>query len=379
MTYARYGLHLEAYPWDKLDGLRATAESHPDGIVDISIGTPVDPTPEVVQEALRAAADAPGYPTAEGSDELRRAIARWSSRVRGIELDPAREVLPTVGSKEFVAALPSLLGLSRLGLTVACPSQSYPTYEMGARLAGVDGVRIDAADIAAGASLKGVGLLWLNSPGNPTGRVDSVDELRAVIAEARRCGTVVAGDECYAVLNWQGDEPTPSVLSPEVVGDDYSGVLSAYSLSKQSNLAGYRASFAVGDAELIRELTTTRKHQGMIVPAPIQAAMIAALEDDEHWRAQREVYRRRREILGEAVERAGFRIDDSDAGLYLWATLGEDSMTTLERLAELGIMAGPGFIYGPAGEHHVRLSLTAPDERIRAAADRLRQAGHIIR
>ena len=372
MTYERYGLHLEAYPWDRLAAVRQTAEAHPDGIVDISIGTPIDPTPELIQEALRAASDAPGYPTTDGTAQLREAIAGWSQRVRGIELDAASEILPTVGSKEFVASLPSLLGLAQLGLRVACPSQAYPTYEIGARLAGVECVRINAADIAAGASLEGVGLLWLNSPGNPTGRVDTAEELQAVIAEARRCGTVVAGDECYAALNWVGDRPTPSVLDPEVVGDDYSGMLSVYSLSKQSNLAGYRASFVTGDRVLIRELTTTRKHQGMIVPAPVQAAMIAALNDDAHWQRQRDIYLRRRELLRPAVEQAGLRIDHSEAGLYLWATRGEDCMATLEWLAGLGIMAGPGFIYGPEGQQHVRLALTAPDERIRAAAERLR-------
>ena len=379
MTYERYGLHLEAYPWDRLAAVRQTAEAHPGGIVDISIGTPVDPTPELVQVALRAAADAPGYPTVDGTAQLREAIASWSKRVRGIELDPDSEILPTVGSKEFVAALPSLLGLARLGLRVACPSQAYPTYEIGARLAGVECVRINAADIAAGASLEGVGLLWLNSPSNPTGRIDSLEELRAVVAEARRHGTVVAGDECYAALNWRGEGPTPSVLDPDVIGDDRSGVLSVYSLSKQSNLAGYRASFVTGDRVLIRELTTTRKHQGMIIPAPVQAAMVAALNDDAHWKQQREAYRRRREILRPAVEQAGLRIDHSEAGLYLWATRGEDCMATLEWLAGLGIMAGPGFIYGPEGGQHVRLALTAPDDRICAAAQRLCGSSNITR
>ncbi|MBD8020391.1 succinyldiaminopimelate transaminase [Brevibacterium gallinarum] len=376
-----YGLQLPDYPWDTLTPYRQRAAAHPDGVCDLSIGTPVDPTPEAIRQALREAADAHGYPTTAGTDALREAIAWWSAQWRGVTVDPATEVLPTVGSKELVAWLPTLLGLSARGasglerpMAVACPSQAYPTYEMGARLAGVDCVRLDAADILAGASLEGIGLLWLNSPGNPTGEVLDTDTLAAVVARAREAGVIVASDECYALLNWAADTAAPSILDPAVTGGEHTGLLAVYSMSKQSNLAGYRAAFVTGDAKLIGNLTNSRKHAGMILPAPIQAAMIAGLRDTAHVQEQKARYAARRTELLPAAEAFGLRIDHSTAGLYLWASRDEDCWETIAALADLGIIAGPGAFYGAAAGQHVRLALTAPDERIAAAAARLREA-----
>ncbi|WP_373456766.1 succinyldiaminopimelate transaminase [Brevibacterium sp. 50QC2O2] len=371
-TSADFGLHLAEYPWDKLGPYRDCAAAHPDGVCDLSIGTPVDATPQVIQEALAAGADSHGYPTTAGTLQLRAAIAGWYAQWHGIELDPATQVLPTVGSKELVAWLPTLLGLRQMGLKVAAPTAAYPSYEMGAVIAGVECVRLDVRDIAAGASLEGIGLLWINSPGNPTGEVLPAELLARVVQRARRAGVVVASDECYGLLNWESEEPAPSVLS--ALNGDYTGVLSVYSMSKQSNLAGYRAAFAAGDAELIAELTNSRKHAGMIVPGPIQTAMVAGLQDTSHVLAQKEVYRARRNTLYPAVEAFGLRIDHSSAGLYLWATAGEDCWITMGRLSELGIIAGPGEFYGAGGSQHVRIALTATDERILAAATRLRDA-----
>ena len=222
--------------------------------------------------------------------------------------------------------------------------------------------------------------MWLNSPGNPDGRVWDAESLRAAVARARALGAVIAGDECYAELGWDAPWDTRadplgarSVASPAAMSR---GVLSVYSLSKQSNLAGYRAAFLAGDPDLVERLLTARKHMGLMLPAPVQAAMTAALGDDAHVSAQKELYRARRDVLRPAVEAAGFRIDRSEAGLYLWATEDRDAWESMDRLAGLGILAGPGHFYGPFHPRHVRLSLTATDERIAAAAARLGDARH---
>ena len=366
---------LADYPWDAVAPYAARARSHPDGLVDLSIGSPVDATPAVVAEALRDATDAHAYPQTVGTPKLRAAIASWYDRRRGVPGLTTDNVLPTVGSKELVALLPLLLGLGP-GDVVVHPRAAYPTYEVGARLVGATPVAADdPADWPAGARL-----VWVNSPGNPDGRVLDVDALRASAARARELGAVLASDECYAELGWDAPwntEPVPSALDPRVTGGDLTGILSVYSLSKQSNLAGYRAAFLAGDPALIARLLTARKHLGLMLPLPVQAAMTAALEDDVHVAAQKDLYRRRREVLRPAVEAAGFRIDASEAGLYLWATEGRDAWESLGRLADLGILAGPGHFYGTHFPQHVRLSLTATDERIAAAAERLRAASDI--
>jgi len=371
-----FGLDLPDYPWDTMAPYRDLAARHPDGVVDLSIGTPVDPTPAVIQEALAAAADAPGYPTTHGTPALREAVAAWYGRRRGVPgLDPAA-VMPTVGSKELVAWLPLLLGLGP-GDVLVRPSVAYPTYDIGARFAGAEAVAADDLDELAPEVRARVRMVWINSPGNPTGIVRDVASTRRIVDQARALGAVVASDECYAELGWgpwdvqQGGTPVPSVLDPRVTGGDDSLLLSAYSMSKQSNVAGYRAAFLAGDAALMRNLVNSRKHAGMIVPAPVQEAMRAGLGDDEHVLAQKARYRSRRERLVPAVEAFGLRIDASEAGLYLWCTAGEDTWDTVRRFAEQGVVVGPGVFYGTAGEGYVRLALTAPDERIDAAAARL--------
>lgn len=360
---------LADYPWDAVAPYAERARRHPDGIVDLSIGSPVDATPTIVAEALKAATDAHAYPQTVGTSALRSAIVDWFARRRGVHgLQPAN-VLPTIGSKELVALLPLLLGLGP-GDTVVHPRAAYPTYEVGARLVGAQPVAADDPSSWP----DGTRLVWINSPGNPDGRVLSVDELRAAVARARELGAVIASDECYAELGWDGPwahEPVPSILDPRVVGTDLTGVLAVYSLSKQSNLAGYRAAFLAGDAAIVAKLLTARKHLGLMLPAPVQAAMAVALGDDVHVEQQKERYRTRRDILRPAVEDAGFRIDHSEGGLYLWATRGEDAWQSLDVLADLGILAGPGHFYGEHHPQHVRFSLTATDERIAEAARRL--------
>jgi succinyldiaminopimelate transaminase len=376
-------LRLPDFPWDSLAPVRERASAVSGalpggGVVDLSVGTPVDPTPQVVQDALCAAADAPGYPLTWGTPPLREAVAAWFARRRGVpDVDPDA-VLPTIGSKELVAWLPSLLGLGP-GDVVGFPGVAYPTYDVGARLAGarpqvVDGLAA-LGPLTASTTPK---LLWLNSPGNPTGKVLGVEHLAKVVDWARRHGVVVASDECYAELDWReggaaGEPPTtPSILDPRVTGGSHEGLLAVYSLSKQSNLAGYRAAFVAGDPALVAQLLEVRKHAGMMMPAPVQAAMAAALADDRHVAEQKERYRARRAALLPALVAAGFRVDDSEAGLYLWSTRGEDAWKTLDWLADRGILAAPGTFYGPAGREHVRIALTASDERIAAAVERLR-------
>jgi succinyldiaminopimelate transaminase len=364
---------LPEFPWDVLTPYAERARAHPDGIVDLSVGTPVDPTPAVVQEALRAAADAPGYPTTYGTVELRESAAWWMDRRLGVTVDPTA-VLPTIGSKELVAWLPTLLGLG-VGDIVVHPALAYPTYSVGAELAGatpagVEEVRtLEVLDVL-GAT---VGLLWLNSPANPTGRVLDVETMRAAVNWAREHGVVVASDECYIELGWDtvsASRPV-SVLHPDVCGGSHEGLLAVHSLSKRSNLAGYRAAFVAGDAALVHELLEVRKHAGMLVPGPVQAAMVAALDDDEHVEEQRRRYAGRRALLMRALAEAGFRVEHSEAGLYLWATRDEACWDTVAWLADRGVLVAPGSFYGEAGERHVRVALTATDERVAAAVSRL--------
>ena len=364
-----YGSALPDFPWDSLEPAKARAAAHPEGICDLSVGTPVDPTPEIARRALIEAADSPGYPPTIGTPALRQAACEWFERRRGATVTED-EILPVIGSKEIVAMLPSLLGLGA-GDAVAIPAVAYPTYDVGARLAGAEPVASDdPADWPANTRL-----IWLNSPGNPHGYVLSTDRLREIVAWAREHGAVIAADECYAELPWA--EPyvsggVPSLLADGVCGGDHAGLLVTYSLSKQSSAAGYRAALLAGDAELIGPIREIRKHSGMMIPGPVQAAMAVLLGDDAHVAERRERYGRRREVLARAVQGAGLELDpDTAAGLYLWARAEIDSMKLVDLLAERGILVAPGSFYGPRGEGHVRMALTASDERIDAAAARL--------
>ncbi len=355
---------LPDFPWDLLEPAKAVAAAHPGGIVDLSIGTPVDPVPPLIRAALAEASDAPGYPLTAGTPALRAAITSWVRAQCAASGDFG--VLPTIGSKELVAWLPTLLGLGP-GDVVAIPAVCYPTYEVGVQLAGASPVRSDSLT-ALGPDTR-IRMIWINSPSNPTGRVLPVEHLRKVVAWARERGVTVVSDECYLSLGWTA---TPvSVLADEVCDGDHTGLLAVHSLSKRSNLAGYRAGHVSGDPGLIAELLAVRKHAGMIVPAPVQAAMVAALGDETHVREQRARYAARRAALKDALLGAGFTLEHSEAGLYLWVTRGEDCWATVQWLAERGVLAAPGAFYGPAGARHVRVALTATDERVAAAVQRL--------
>jgi len=364
---------LPEYPWDELAPIAEKARAFPGGAVDLSIGTPVDPVPAVIQDALAAAANWPGYPLTAGTPELRSAAAGWLARSLDVHVDPVT-VLPVIGTKEFIAWLPTMLGLGQAD-TVLYPSLAYPTYDIGAKLCGAASAAVDVADSAHGA-LDGVPassrLLWVNSPSNPTGRVLPAASLRDAVAWARARGAVLAADECYIELGW--DTSPVSALHPSVRGDSLDGVLAVFSLSKRSNLAGYRAGFVTGDPALMKDLLLVGRQAGMIVPGPVQAAMVAALSDDAHAVEQKARYAARRAILAEGLTAAGFRIEHSEAGLYLWATRpGLDCWAACELLAtQCGLLVGPGSMYGPEGNAYIRVALTATDERVATAGDRLR-------
>ena len=374
-------LALPDFPWDSLRPYRERAAEHPDGVVDLAVGTPVDPTPEIARTALSVAANAPGYPTAVGAPVVRAAIIEWMGRRRGVAGLSDAEVIPTIGSKESVALLPLHLGVGP-GDLVLHPRAAYPTYDVGARLVGATPVPVDTDadpatwDVPDDAR---VAIVWLNSPGNPDGHVLGTEQLARVVAWARGRGAIVISDECYAELAWEAPwdaEPIPSLLDPRVGGAaGRTGLLALYSLSKQSNLAGYRAAFLAGDAGLVSAVTEVRKHTGMLVPTPVQAALVAVLGDEAHMEVQKEVYRERREVLTEATAAAGLVNDPASvAGLYLWLK-GPESMSAYDLVgafAELGIVVAPGDFYGEAGAGRVRMSLTDTDERVEAAAARLR-------
>jgi succinyldiaminopimelate transaminase len=355
---------LPDFPWDRLEPYKATAQRHPGGIVDLSVGTPVDPTPEIVRRALAEASDAHGYPLTYGSAELREAVAAWLRRRLGVHADPAA-VLPAIGTKELVAWLPTLLGVGP-GDRVVFPALAYPTYDVGARLAGASSVPADGLLTLGPAT---PALVWINTPGNPTGQVLPAEHLRKVVSWARERGVLLVSDECYIELGWT-TEPV-SILHPDVCGGSHEGLLALHSLSKRSNMAGYRAGFVAGDPSVVKRLLEVRKHAGMIMPGPVQAAMVAALGDDAHVAEQRERYSRRRTALKAAFEAYGFRIDHSEASLYLWATRDEPCWDTAAHLASLGILVAPGDFYGAAGSHHVRIAFTATDEHVAAAVTRL--------
>jgi len=336
----------------------ARAREHAGGIIDLSQGTPVDATPEFIQQELKSAANSPSYPVTIGTPELRSAMRNWAIGVLGAtgEFD----VLPTIGSKELVAWLPAILEAK----IVLYPKVAYPTYLVGSMINKSENI---AVEIDATTWPKS-DLAWINSPSNPTGRVHSESELEAVIAYARTNNSVVASDECYTSFPATG--PTPvSIL--KLANGNNKNLLAVHSMSKRSNLAGYRAGLIVGDPDLIAEIREVRKHAGMMLPLPIQRAMTAALGDEVHVAQQAKRYAARREILSVALKAAGFKIDFSSAGLYIWCTRDEDSWDSISWLADIGILATPGIFYGQAGAKHIRIAMTATDSQINEAASRI--------
>lgn len=336
----------------------ARAKEHAGGMIDLSQGTPVDATPTFIQKELIDAANSPSYPVTIGTPELRTAMHNWATKILGASGD--FDVLPTIGSKELVAWLPSILRAK----TVLYPKVAYPTYLVGSMIHDSENI---AVDIDAATWPKS-DLAWINSPSNPTGRVHSESELEAVIAYARTNNSIVASDECYISFPATGPAPV-SIL--KIANGNNKNLLAVLSMSKRSNLAGYRAGLIVGDTDLIAEIREVRKHAGMMLPLPIQKAMTAALGDEAHVAEQAKRYALRREVLSGALIAAGFTIDFSNAGLYIWCTRNEDSWDSVSWLAEIGILATPGIFYGHAGAKHIRIAMTATDAQIAEAASRI--------
>lgn len=330
------------------------AKKYPGGFIDLSQGTPVDPTPTFIQEALTKASNSPSYPLTAGSSQLKDAIRAWVTLNLGAtgEFD----VLPVIGSKEFVALLPTFLQSK----TVLYPKIAYPTYLVGALMASAKAipVEIDAKNWPT------ADLAWINSPSNPTGQVQSDSEILATINWARNNGSVIASDECYLSFS----KEAKSILS--LTGGNNEGVLAVHSLSKRSNLAGYRAAFVIGDSKLIDQIRQIRKHAGLIVPLPVQQAMIAALSDNNHAIEQAERYEKRRIKLITALSKAGFTIEHSQAGLYIWCSKNEDCYKTVDWFANLGVLVTPGSFYG--SEKFIRIALTATDESIDLVVERIK-------
>lgn len=363
------GFEPPPYPYERLDAFRPLADRFESGVIDLSIGTPCDPPPASVIRALAESHSERGYPASIGSAALRQAFSRWMSRRFDVTIDPGN-VAACIGTKEFVGTLPQWMSLRTPDRdTVLYPAISYPTYEMGAILAGCRAVPVpvrpdgslDLGSISANDASRAL-LLWVNSPSNPTG---DLDDLGAAARWGRQHGVPIFSDECYAEFTWSG--PPQSILQH---GSE--GVIAVHSLSKRSNLAGLRVGAYAGDAELVHYLSEVRKHVGMMVPGPAQAAGVAALDDDDHVREQRTVYRRRLERTADILARwSGAGVPLPAGGFYLWFEVG-DAWAFAERLAtDGGALVSPGDLYGSRGAGNVRVAVVQPDSTIEELARRL--------
>lgn len=351
------------YPYDRLDALRDLAEAVPGGCVDLSIGTPCDPPPAAVVEALGTSGAERGYPPSAGTAAFREATAGWLARRFGVGVD-AGQVAACVGTKEFVTGVPRWLRLRTPDRdTILYPEISYPSYAMGATLAGCRAVAYGHVDAISADDANRALALWANSPANPTGEVVDLDR---AAAWGRERGVPVLSDECYIEFTWAGPGRT-------IVAHGLDGVLAVHSLSKRSNLAGVRAGFYVGDADLVRYLSELRKHAGFMVPGPVQAAAVVALGDDAHVDRQRERYQRRLESLAAALRASGIDCPQPQGAFYLWAVAPDGDAWGLTRALarEAGTLVSPGEFYGPVGADHVRIAVVQPDDRLGLVADRL--------
>ena len=348
---------LPDFPWDALAPFGQIARAHPNGIIDLSVGTPVDSTPEFIQAVLRDSSNSPSYPVTAGTPDLRDAIRDWAHSRLGATGD--FDVLPLIGSKELVAWLPTIVEAKK----VLIPEIAYPTYHVGALIAQAQSipVEIDASQWPH------ADLAWINSPSNPTGRVHSDQELKSAIEWSRANNSVLISDECYLEFDHTA-QPT-SVMAH--TGGDNKNILALHSLSKRSSMAGYRAAFMLGDSALIAKIRELRKHAGMMVALPVQKAMTVALKDDKHVAEQRSRYNARRDALWPALEACGFRVEFSNSGLYIWCTRDEDAWVSVEWLAKRGILATPGSFYGDKGKNHIRIAMTVTDAQIADAVNRL--------
>ena len=351
---------LPDFPWDALAPYGEIARGHAGGIIDLSQGTPVDSTPEFIQSKFRESSNSPRYPVTAGTPELREAMKSWALSHLGATGD--FDVLPIIGSKELVAWLPTILESKK----VLIPEVAYPTYNVGAIIASAQAITvpIDAENWPE------ADLAWINSPSNPTGQVHSDGEIASAISWSQKNNSVLASDECY--LDFGDSAQGRSILA--IAEGKNTNLLAVHSLSKRSSMAGYRGAILIGDSNLIATIREFRKHAGMMVPLPVQNAMVAALSDEKHVGEQRARYNNRRAVLMPALAKAGFTIEFSHAGLYIWCTRNEDAWKSVGWLAELGILATPGSFYGEKGASHIRVALTATDKQIADAVARIESA-----
>jgi succinyldiaminopimelate transaminase len=376
------------YPYFRLDALKQRAAEAPDGIVDLSVGTPNDPVPDIVVAALaEAGPGAAGYPRAIGGPALREAAAGWMERSFGVSLDAA-QVVSVIGTKELVASLPHLLRLRDPSRdTVLYPAVSYPTYAMGAELGGCravpvplgDGWHLDLSAVSETDAARAL-VLWVNEPGNPTGSQSAAGPLGEAVAWARARGIVVASDECYVEFNW--DEAGEFVPGATALQAGVDGVLAVHSLSKRSNMAGYRCGFLAGDGDLVAYIASVRTHAGMMVPGPIQAAATVAWADDAHVAVQRARYAERRASARSRLAEAGLVDAGGPSSFYLWvrsADPAEDGWALTARLAETGTLVAAGDLYGEGGGAYARMALVQPLERLELAFDRMSLAHSTVR
>ena len=363
------GFEPPPYPYDRLDAYQKMASEFDGGIVDLSIGTPCDPPPQAVIDALAGSGSERGYPASIGSENLRRSIARWMGRRFSIDV-PISRIAACIGTKEFVATTPQYMKLRRPGRdTVIYPAVAYPTYEMGATLAGLRALPVpmnaeghmDFASLSEDDIARAL-MVWVNSPSNPTG---GLDDLKYAANWGRKHDIPVFSDECYAEFTW-GTAPQ------SILQHGLDGVIAVHSLSKRSNLAGVRVGFYSGDAEIVEYLKEVRKHAGFMVPGPAQAAGVAALDDDEHVRVQRDRYLSRLEMMAKTLTAwSGIDIALPAGGFYLWFNAG-DAWEFTEKLArEGGALVSPGDFYGAGGSHNVRVAVVQPDAKLAMVAKRL--------
>jgi succinyldiaminopimelate transaminase len=371
------GFEVPPYPHDRLGTARTLAAAAFDSVVELSVGTPCDPPPPAVVAMLASSNTERGYPTSLGSVPFRTAAAGWLQRRMGVSVEPASEVAACIGTKEFVATTPQYLRLRRPDRdTVLYPAISYPTYAMGALLAGCRAVpvpvdshwrmdlnAIDPADAARALCL------WVNTPGNPTG---GLDDLGAAAAWGRSHDVLVLSDECYVEFTWDGPPRT-------ILEHGTSGVLAVHSLSKRSNLAGMRAGFYAGDSEVVKFLSEIRKHAGFMVPGPVQAAGTVAYNDDEHVDVQRAVYQQRLHMFADVMSSIGLPVKQPGGSFYLWADVpGGDAWGCTNWLAQHGgVIVSPGEFYGEAGASYVRVALVEPDAALEIVAQRFASNGSV--
>jgi succinyldiaminopimelate transaminase len=360
------------YPYDRLNRLIPIAAAHAGGVVDFSIGTPVDPAPPEVVAMLSASDSERGYPASIGSEKLRSAVGEWMRRRLGVDIPPA-QIAACIGTKEFVATLPQLMSLRHPDRdTVLYPAIAYPTYAMGAQLAKCRAVpvpatadgRMDLSAIAAADAQRAL-LLWVNSPGNPTG---TLDDLEAAAAWGRSHGVPVFSDECYVEFTWDSGPRT-------ILEHGTSGVVAVHSLSKRSNLAGVRVGAYAGDADIVQYLQEVRKHMGMMVPGPAQAAGVVALGDDGHVDRQREIYHRRLRQMADVIsEWSQIEVPMPAGAFYLWIPVSDGWEFTEKLARDAGALVSPGEFYGPTAAGFVRLAVVQPDSQVDLVISRLRAA-----